>query len=239
MNELRDKPFTKEFSDKHFGGDYDRGKRKWASKRIRFNIFGFNFHLFRTPYMYRLNSFDSDLFWEDKPNNPPFGKGITDRKWHYRISRVCPLQLKTRNDFDDICYRIKSIPERINLLYYKYVKCVIHPYNVIKISTLERTYNEWDTRLEHGVFQILTEYVESNPEETTDFSQEPWKSFWEETKYLYNWWKNRDKWEASWEDRLNLKVVGIEKYAELEKEKEKEFDDILIRIIKVRKGFWT
>lgn len=240
MSELRDKPLSKEFSDKHFGEDYTSlNKRAWCKKRVRFNILGFNFHMFRVPFTYRLNSVDLDLFWEDRPNNPPFGKGITDRKWNYRISRVCPLQHKIRTKLDDISFRISIIPDRINLLYHKYFKSFIHPYNVIKIKTLDRTYNEWDTRLEHGIFQILTEYVESNPEETTDFSQEPWKSFWEETKYLYQWWMNREKWEASWEERLNLKDIGIYKYADLEKEKEKEFDDILIRVIKVRRGFWT
>ncbi len=66
---------------------------------------------------------------------------------------------------------------------------------------------------------------------------------------LYNWWKNRDKrpdsheesgWDKFYEsDNKKEKEKAFKKLNKLEKKYEKEDEDMLIRLIKIRKHLWT
>lgn len=53
--------------------------------------------------------------------------------------------LRLKNQLDDLYYEARGL---------------IHPYNVIKIQNLRRTWNDRDDVLFHGVFQVLVDYIE-------------------------------------------------------------------------------
>ena len=223
--------------------DSKKYRRPWGTARIRYNILGFNFHLYRSPSSFRMNSVKLDLFWMDRTNNPPFGKGLTHRKWIYRLNKVCPKQLSIREWCDSVKYTIERIPRNIRYWFIDNIRCRIFPYNVIKINTLDRTYKDKKTLLEHGVFQILDDFVKAEPDKVHDYEHdETWNKWWAEVKFLHNWWCNYDTWEKNWEDKLDLlykeENLDITKLSEMEKEKENEFEDKLIRVIKIRHGLW-
>lgn len=218
-------------------------KRLWESKRIRFSLFGFNFHLYRKASFYRYHG-GADLFWKDKgENKPPFGKGISSRKWNYRIQKVCPIQLKVREWFEDVIYDIQMIPKRVHNWFYDEIYRRIYPCNVIKIKTLPRTYCDERTLLEHSIFQVLTDFVETEMENKYhDYTcDDHWKNWWAEALYLYHWIKNKSIWEKQWEEKIDaaFEEKDITKAIELEKQQENELTDVLTRIVKIREGLWS
>lgn len=65
-------------------------------------------------------------------------------------------------------------------------------YNVVRIKSLEPTWNDRDAVLAHAMFQILTDFMEKEkPGERIDWSyNEEHAHAWKEMTELYDWWHN-------------------------------------------------
>lgn len=230
-----------------------RFHRPWGSARIRKNILGFNFHLYRKPSTFRMNEIDLNrMFGDCKHASPPFGTGMTHSKWRHRISRICPRQFLIRDWWDDVHYKLERTPGDIrgwfiDNIYRKF----INPRNVLKIKTLPHTWSDERTLLLHAIFQIITDFVESKPEQIVDYEDGNWGGHWKgwhtELMEVYTWWKNRDLQEEYWDKaydgleslRKTDKSKWISEITLLEKRKIQQTEDMLIRAIKLREGMWV
>ena len=82
----------------------------------------------------------------------------------------------------------------------------------------------------HACFQLLTDYVEDEKLFTGDIDwnhDEEHKKAKEELEVLYNWWIERKGMDLD------------DKIYDLEEEQYEEDNEMLIRLIKVRKYLWT
>lgn len=148
-------------------------------------------------------------------------------------------------------------------------------------------YHELDTRILHGLFEELVDFVEVEKSQMQQLTESGWKRRpkkrsakkglqyldWEislsslddsahseqsktaqDVKDLYNWWKyerpNRvDPYQASgfsqlsefpWKDRDQEQVREVlSKLTEIEQKHDDEDTEMLIQLIKIRKGLWT
>lgn len=129
---------------------------------------------------------------------------------------------------DYICDWADTVRRKCRKIKYK-IKYLFFPYNVVKIKTLDRSWNESDEMLIHSCFQILTDFVEHqcmpsshaqlvpfNIEEQMESykdwpekDKEPMRKGLEEQNRvtqeildLYNWWKKREAFRLA-NDPLN------------------------------------
>jgi hypothetical protein len=221
-------------------------KKIWKTKRIKFKFLFINFHLYREPESFRfyIEEFQQGLKAKNVDDISTKYVGMTWHKWYKRINTVCPLQYKLRTFISTI----KDIPTRIRRRYRKIKHDVFNPSNVLKINTLNRSYSDEREQMLHAVFQLVVNYVESNPELLINYnSDETTKAWWKECKTIYRWWKKFNKFEKKFEKRhhLNYNVnykknptVYMEECIKIDTEYENEIEEMLIRAIKIRKGLW-
>lgn len=112
-----------------------------------------------------------------------------------------------------------------------FLKCFFwYRYNIIRIRTLPVTWNDRDDVLLHGVFQILTDFIEKEkPFEKFVTKNSLNKKDWDELKEIYCWWQLRIE---------STKNDGNKHWDEEKRQWEKD-TEMLIRLIKVRGLMWT
>jgi len=146
-------------------------------------------------------------------------------------------------------------------------KTYFHPYNVVHIKTLPRQWSDRDTIMLHAMFQILIDYVEKEePFELINWeSDSEHSASAKDIKYLYDWWKKNhdyDPWndpvlvkeydelEAKYGEFASIKEDGevifneafrenSKKFHQREIEWEREVEENLIKLIKIRGYLWT
>ena len=106
----------------------------------------------------------------------------------------------------------------------------MHNPNTLHIETIKVDWCDKDIVLLHACFQLLTDCIEKeNLNLTTDWTQDDqFSSAKLEIDELYNWWKDRSKKE------IDGRLDPI--WAENQYEKD---DEMLIRLIRIRKYLWT
>jgi hypothetical protein len=92
---------------------------------------------------------------------------------------------------------------------------------LLKIHSLPtiKTWLDRDEIMLHACFQLLTDCMEKEKVDT-HCNYEAHKEFVDEVRFLYKWWKKRVKKEATYDS-------------------EKEDDEMLIRLMKIRTSLWT
>ncbi len=93
---------------------------------------------------------------------------------------------------------------------------------LVKITTLPKASESWidrDVIMLHSCFQILVDCVEKEGVDT-HCNYEAHKDFVDEVRFLYQWWKIRS--DRDW--KLNS---------------DDEDDEMLLRLMKIRKSLWT
>ncbi len=106
----------------------------------------------------------------------------------------------------------------------------MQPGNIVHLPTLSSDWIDKDQVILHACFQLLCDCIEKeNLLEVTDWEQEEYlRSAKKEIQTLYNWWKER------------IKMYGGNSVDVLHDEKIYDKDDeMLIRLIKVRRYLWT
>lgn len=91
---------------------------------------------------------------------------------------------------------------------------------ILKIESLEgaKTWHDRDIIMLHACFQILKDCVEKEGVDT-HCDYEAHKDFVDEVRFLYKWWEKRSK-----------EIYG---------EDEDEDDEMLMRLMKIRRALWT
>ena len=128
----------------------------------------------------------------------------------------------------------------MNLWYW--LKCRLwHRYNVVYISTLPPTWQDRDTVLLHAAFQILTDFVDrEQPFDWFDVMASNDREYWEEVLRLYAWWTvERPAREDPFAGDGKLTRAKLKAAGEAEDRQEDEDQEMLIRLIRVRKMLWT
>ena len=95
---------------------------------------------------------------------------------------------------------------------------------LIRIKSLEPIKNKWldkDEIMLHACFQLLENYIEEEKGDT-HCDYEAHKEFVDELRCLYKWWLNRKE----------IKDCDWDK-------QEIEDDEMLIRLMKIRRALWT
>lgn len=135
--------------------------------------------------------------------------------------------------------------------FFYWLKCkLFHPYNVVKITTLPPTWTDRPEVMLHANFQILVDYVEGEEPFKVlnwDWCEEKKRSPRAEIESLYNWWKfERQKKIDSIAERFSVEYQarGLTNLAQslLDEETaiyEKEDEENLIRLMKIRRILWT
>ena len=144
----------------------------------------------------------------------------------------------------------------------------IAPWNRLHIKTLSCRYHDKDEILLHAAFQLLVNYVENEcdnewfsldkpfdieEELKTTYSKE-WcddemrqkvtlqleeqNRIQKEIKDLYIWWTINRPFIIE-QERKRLELIDYEGILESDEKQEKEDDEMLLRLIKVRKSLWT
>jgi len=140
------------------------------------------------------------------------------------------------------------------------IKChLFHPYNKIEIKTLPVTWNDRDEVLLHGMFQVLCDFVEKEnglAHYRFDFSEDIIQSSGDlkesfireqeesiesekELNALYTYWTiDRPEMERS----IDMGIKGccsLEQIEELWDKLDDKDEEMMIRLIKIRKELWT
>lgn len=104
------------------------------------------------------------------------------------------------------------------------------PANMLRIKTLNEDWTDKDMVILHACFQLLIDCIEE--EKLFEFidweSNNDAKKIKTEIETLYNWWIERTEAE---------KKKGIDSF--WSEEQYKKDDEMLIRLIKIRKYLWT
>jgi hypothetical protein len=154
----------------------------------------------------------------------------------------------------------------IHDLWYKFKCQFFHPYNIIKIKTLPKTWSDRDKILCHAMFQVLSDFVKKERiDEIIDWqSDEDHKKARAKMDELINWFHNTylifDAWSGvkldydyknslvKTEDNpvmYTLKPMSakdrkkIKNIIKKENEMEEELNKKLIEILSIRKYLWT
>lgn len=90
---------------------------------------------------------------------------------------------------------------------------------VIKTLPSKRTWVDRDEIMLHVCFQILVDYIEIEKGDI-HCNYEAHKEFIDELRFLYNWWK--------------FKTSHIQNLDD-----EEQCDEMLLRLMKIRKSLWT
>jgi hypothetical protein len=124
-------------------------------------------------------------------------------------------------------------------------------YDVVKLHVKPGRYDV-DFRMIHACFQLLVEYVEfEKPDKWWGWTDE--EPVWVEIKDLYDWWKNRRPKRRSPIDDIYKSgppiadATGVcmsyedalKKSMDLEKEWDREDNEMLARLVKIREDLWT
>lgn len=129
-----------------------------------------------------------------------------------------------------------------------WLKCAVwHQYNVIHVTTLPPTWMDRDTVMLHACFQILTDFVDrEHPFDHFDTIRSTNRTDWEEVLRLYAWWTvERPCRPASYGDVTNEDLIAaflegrVLKGTEIKKQYNDEDQEMLVRLILVRKMLWT
>ncbi len=197
-------------------------KKLWKNKPIKWGLF----HLYRKPQYTRIS--DSSFC-------------LLDNKWERKIKKLCPVQYFFR----------ETIPIKAKVFQYKIwdmkfnIKYYFKPYNVLKVNTLPKTCCDEDTLLVHSMFAVMNRYLSQLPENTVDFeSDEEHEKFWKEINEIKDWWDKReerknkeeqalDEWSKDRKSKKKLKYI-----ADLELKHYKEEEEMLIKLVKLRKFLW-
>lgn len=221
--------------------------RELFGHRIKCNILGFNFHLYRDVNYFTLNPDDICSHFCDIGVNGPFGPRVSYKKWTYKIKKVCPLQFYFRHVLLGEIYSFFRLKKHQYLGFVYNIKCTINPKNVLKLSNIK--YNEYTaggTLLLQAMFQILDDYINSHPEAYVDFDALPnTKREWKEVCHLYEWWKLYPSLQKTYEKMLDdlyeqyrsntiSSSEWIDKYTELENEFNRNITKHMLRLVKIR-----
>ena len=101
----------------------------------------------------------------------------------------------------------------------------MEPANVLKIESLPNGWRDKDDVILHACFQLLKDFVEQEREmiEIIDWeSDEETKNAKLEIDFLYNWWMKR-----------------VDKEDDLDEKQYEEDNQMLIKLISIRKYLWT
>ncbi len=142
-------------------------------------------------------------------------------------------------------------------------------HNHVRIRSLPPTWTDRDEILIHGMFQVLSDYMEKEkPEDSIDWS---WCSehahAWKEMQELYDWWNNVylkfDVWEEApireFEPTISTTSEGNRvstynhpseehrkgweadwtRHKALEEDMERQLTENCIRLVKIRQYLWT
>lgn len=130
-------------------------------------------------------------------------------------------------------------------MYYA-IKDRIFPHNVIKIKTLNCHWHDRDYLLIHSMFQVLNDYVDKEKPFETIFwdHDEGHINAAKEIKALLHWWNylrpcRKEHYmmvPIQYSDILN-RACG--EHSKAEKIWEKEDEEMMIRLIKIRRFLWT
>jgi len=220
--------------------------------------FGFiNIHLYHVPVALQCD-------WMNTLCDSDKAKGLTWQKWENRLKKLCPVQFWFRQTVIGDWFDFKNNFRSLRDWWYKNVKCRLHPFNVIKIRSLPRTWTDESEVLLHANFEILTKFVECNTDQlkTDDDSYIPscpeekemlesQKKHTREIIYLYEWWAARDIRQKDHDDRLDRiwKQHKVEKtlsgkdwseqHGRYENDFDNEIEDHLIRLMKIRNFLWS
>jgi len=164
-------------------------------------------------------------------------------KWKF-VDYISSIEINYRN----------KIVDGLRSFYIRQIKDRMHPYNVIKISSIDRHYQDEETILIESMIHIFCSFLEQEgkrPEEyvielhdgfdVNEYYREWAVQAWE----IYDWAKIKNKNEKYWETRHAEvdKLIGtpdwIKIYTALEAEQASELEEMLIRIVKLRIGLWS
>lgn len=135
-----------------------------------------------------------------------------------------------------------------------------HRFNRVKIKSLKPGYYDIDYRMLHACFQLLVDYVENErPFEIIDWDHDDEsRQIAQEIKELYYWWKNEYPMRREPIHDIDESLVppltvvcrgdlteypaweeACKKTQELEERWDREDDENLIRLMKIRPYLWT
>lgn len=161
------------------------------------------------------------LWWLLNVSEPLFER-YYHRRWYRFVTRVW------NNCVHEPWYRLK---------------CRLwHRFNVIYISTLTPTWHDRDEVLLHAAFQILVDFVDrEKPFDRFNVPESPSKAHWGEILRLYAWWTVERPARKNPFDQPGLKWTRAQlKVAErIEQQDGDEDQEMLVRLVLVRKMLWT
>ena len=122
-----------------------------------------------------------------------------------------------------------------------WLRCRIwHRFNVIYIKTLSPTFHDRDRVLLHAAFQILTDFVDrEHPFDHFDVTASDNRADWEEILRLYAWWTVERPAKLELLNTPCTTPTILRAVREAEEEHENEDQEMLVRLILVRKMLWT
>ena len=206
-------------------------KLHWSDKRKKYWFI----HLYRTPF-----ALPGSIFGYGREE-----EGLTWDKWEKKIKKICPIQLWFRQDF---VWFWDGQFHRISRKWYE-LKCWFKPYNVLKLKHLPNTWIDEKELLIHANFAVLERFMGGKPGEIINWdSDDEHKHAWKEINEIWDWWQKRDErieleqqitnnWyenrnNKEFEDKLLMLSLDTEKMHE------KQTEEMLIRLIKVRSFLW-
>lgn len=164
-------------------------------------------------------------------------------------------------------WRYVPVFRHIRDFYYASKHYLFDRYDLIKTGLPKTQYSDPPERILYGIMNTVVEFVEEEKcFETIDYTASPyWQEVGDTIKEVYDWWKdypNRQKqieialnnWHDAkfgngvpdnWLDKMNFTVDSdeVKRYNdihdELEAQLAKEEDEMLIKVMKIRKGLWT
>jgi hypothetical protein len=98
----------------------------------------------------------------------------------------------------------------------------MQPANVLKIESLSDGWRDKDDVILHSCFQLLKDFVEQEKEIIDWESDEGTKDAKFEIDFLYSWWTKR-----------------VDKENDLNKKQYEENNQMLMKLIRIRKYLWT
>jgi hypothetical protein len=97
------------------------------------------------------------------------------------------------------------------------------------------------------MFAVIERYMKQKPDEILDVeTNEEQKKFWIELNEIWDWWNDRDDRQNQLDEAMKLCSARrnqnyfdkYKEYNELEEKFEKEEDEMLERVLKIRRGLW-
>jgi len=205
--------------------------------------------------------FEQPQHWYNKIPRPSSGTSREWKQWEKEMKSKYPVRFFLQDTLPDF------FSSQVYILRHQYIWPLIHTlhpkyrYHIVNTG-LKPGYYDADILILHSVFNILSEFVERNTDGHIDWqSDEQHREIWDELVALDNWWKNiRPHREEGFEkehkypdldDLLDIfeedrredpDVIEFNRIAKLHHKAEEEWhnedEEMLIRVIKVRRMLW-